>query len=248
MKGLYLNLAVVLGFMVTVSSCKQRQFDGELRHDTRNSAGQPSEPPGPFKPPIDRDRPLQESQGLKVLKVQTADQTIAQRGIRELTGSLDTRRCAPLAEGGPRGRSDFDCSEFIEKSLGESFGYEGISIQDWNTKNIVGADLWNLSACRPTQITVSVSSDIARKFESGGSGLGFYVGGSKKNDFTRKIPGSEVLKRGKKSEDGAVAVSFVLLAKCPDNAAEFKPFVFEKSRPLADDIHYWPEYDNQKID
>jgi hypothetical protein len=247
--------AAVLAILVTAVSCKTRNPDGEVKHDTRETAGNDLLKPKPPEPKPIENRTFENPNDLKVVVSKTTDKSIAQvadklekekadknKSIFQIQSvGVNERACKKTAEGGPAGRSNWDCSTLIKTVLKDDFGLEGILIQDWSTDNLFSGSLWNLTACRPSKITLSINRERLNQSELG---LGFYIGLQKEkslvNSYIRNIPANEIMQLGR-NKGAFVEADFLLLGICGDVTAEFKPFFNDGN------VHSWPPYPNQII-
>lgn len=221
-----------------------RNPDSKVKLDTSNNAGQRQQDrPWPALRQVE-NRQLDDDEDLAVKAVKTATNTIAVVaakikqgepktlkpiviGLRE--DGVDPRSCNQQGiPAGPRGRTEFDCTELIENVLREDFNFNGIAIQNWSTIGL--NSLWRLTECKPSQVTLRINVD---QLHQSRKGLGFYVGKNSPNDRTRSIPAAIILKQGK-IKDGFVEADFLLLGTCGEELVEFKPF-FDDG-----DVHSWP--------
>jgi hypothetical protein len=249
--------AAALGILVTAPSCKTRNPDSEVKLRTDNGAGIPPQKDngGNGEVPSDDRTDPELNDALIVKTVQTAERSIGEvaralnpnepgpiKPIFQIRkDGVDERGCTILIEGGPRGRSDWDCTSLIKGVVKEHFALEGMVVQDWTTKGRFSDSLWKLTACRPSKITLSIN---LKKLLDSEIGIGFYVGLADEkpleNNNTRSIPKDKILANSRTNGD-LVEADFLLLGKCGDVPVKFKPF-FDDGK-----VHNWPSYPDKII-
>jgi hypothetical protein len=224
----FAGLAVCLAALNV--SCKERSFDGSLKHRTDDRAGIPNREPARTAPaaPQIRDIDLDNADDLKVTNVETSKRSIAQ------SGPIDERSCKKTREGGPRAGSDYDCAETVSQIVKETTGFEGILLEDWTWKvgRNFGDQLWNLNGCRPSKVTISMNAELLGKLKEG---LRMYIEPSKAG--WRAVKLTEIEQIGRRNGN-FIEADFIVVAKCNEGKVEFKPF-FDDG-----DEHFWPKGPN----
>jgi hypothetical protein len=205
MKKSYGFVLAVLGALSVSVACKQREFGGsEVKLDTTNSAGIPK----PRESMKVVDVVLPSAEMLKVIGLETSNASVQNLGDRD---------CAVAKDNGPHRAPDLDCSEVLQKRVQEATGFTGIMAQNFRFNAYSGQYPWNV-ACQPSKIRLQMH---AKTLEDG-DGVNIYLNSSGVAGG-RTIPASEIYSKGQRNGE-FVEADFIVLAKCNNSKAEFKPY------------------------